>query len=108
MCSSDLYVYGGESWAEGGFDCSGLTQWAYKQVGISIPRTATTQYNGLKKVSSPIVGDLVVYASGGSIQHVGMYIGNGQIVHSPDVGKFVEVRSVNFNTMSIYGYVRPY
>lgn len=102
------YVYGGESWAEGGFDCSGLTQWAYKQVGISIPRTATTQYNGLKKVSSPIVGDLVVYASGGSIQHVGMYIGNGQIVHSPDVGKFVEVRSVNFNTMSIYGYVRPY
>lgn len=100
------YVYGGSSLS--GFDCSGLTQWVYKQVGISIPRTATMQYYGLKKVSTPLPGDIIIYASYGSIQHAGIYIGNNQIIHAPDVGRNVEIRTLNFYTMSIYGIVRGY
>ncbi|MFB0918031.1 MAG: SH3 domain-containing protein [Clostridiaceae bacterium] len=100
------YVYGGSSMS--GFDCSGLTQWVYKQAGISIPRTATMQYYGLKKVSTPEPGDIIIYASYGSIQHAAIYIGNGQIIHAPDVGRNVEIRALNFYTLSIYGILRGY
>lgn len=65
------------------FDCSGLTTYAYRQVGISLPRTSRAQYSGAgRKVSVKDIqpGDLVFYYGGPS--HVGIYIGGGKIVHA--------------------------
>lgn len=69
------------------FDCSGLTQWSYRQNGISIPRTSGAQYSASSRVSKSDlkVGDLVFFrgTTGGSgISHVGIYIGGGRFVHA--------------------------
>lgn len=80
------YVYGGS--APGGFDCSGLTMYLYKQFGYSLPHTASGQYaNCGVKVSRGELqpGDLVFFTSpgaGGKINHVGIYTGNDQIIHA--------------------------
>jgi len=77
------YVYGGSS--PSGFDCSGFTQYIYKQFGISLYRTAASQYgNGVQVSKSQLIaGDLVFFKCGGStINHVGIYCGNGQFIHS--------------------------
>lgn len=100
------YVWGGESLSEGGFDCSGLAYWAYQQAGISIPRTSTSQYNGMTKVSNPEPGDLVIYAYGGDIVHTGIYIGEGKIIHAPDEGDVVRIANAQMYTLSTVGYVR--
>ncbi len=77
------YVFGGTTpW---GFDCSGFTQYVFRQIGISIPRTADTQYYNYPKVSSRNLqpGDLVffeTYEPGPS--HVGIYIGNGKMLQA--------------------------
>ena len=77
------------------FDCSGLMYAAYKQVGISLPRTSQTQISAGTSVSKGDLqpGDLVFYYSG--ITHVGMYIGNGQIVHAANPRSGVVTASVN-------------
>lgn len=82
------YVYGGSQ--PGGFDCSGLTSWAYAQSGKSIPRTSGAQWAGGQAVSVEDMqpGDIVVSYGGG---HVGIYIGNGQMVHAPTTGDVVKV-----------------
>lgn len=82
------YRYGGSG--PSGYDCSGLTSAAYRAAGITIPRTAATQYNASSKVSISDVqpGDLVFF---GDLSHVGIYIGNGQVIHSPRPGRSVEV-----------------
>lgn len=82
------YVYGGSQ--PGGFDCSGLTSWAYAQAGKSIPRTSGAQWSAGQAVSVNDMqpGDIVVSYGGG---HVGIYIGNGQMVHSPTTGDVVKV-----------------
>lgn len=82
------YVYGGSQ--PGGFDCSGLTSWAYAQAGKSIPRTSGDQWASGQAVSVDNMqpGDIVVSYGGG---HVGIYIGNGQMVHSPTTGDVVKV-----------------
>jgi cell wall-associated NlpC family hydrolase len=77
------YKYGGAS--PGGFDCSGFTSYIYSQFGISLYRTAAGQYgNGIAVSKADLIpGDLVFfccYSSG--IDHVGIYAGNGQIIHS--------------------------
>lgn len=77
------YLYGGSS--PSGFDCSGFTQYIYKQFGISLYRTAASQYGHGVQVSKSqlIAGDLVFFKCGGStINHVGIYCGNGQFIHS--------------------------
>ena len=86
------YVYGGA--APGGFDCSGLTMYLYKQFGYSLPHTASGQYAncGVKVSRSDLQpGDLVFFTSsgaGGRINHVGIYTGNDQIIHARySVGK---------------------
>ncbi|HID9512482.1 TPA: XkdQ/YqbQ family protein, partial [Clostridioides difficile] len=75
------YVYGAEG--PNTFDCSGFTQWCYKQIGISIPRTVATQSKAgkavdLKDKTKWKAGDLLCRVGGGSSNHVMMYIGNGQ------------------------------
>ena len=81
------YVWGGA--APGGFDCSGLTSWAYKQAGVTLPRSSRAQYGVGRSVSKSelIPGDLLFYGgSASSIHHVAMYIGNGMLVHASTTG----------------------
>ena len=85
------------------FDCSGLTTYCYAQVGISLGRTAQQQYNqvvaagNLKTDPSTFVaGDLVFWASGGSVYHVAIYIGGGQITHASDYSTGVITTSVYY------------
>lgn len=82
------------------FDCSGLTQYAYKQMGISIPRVAASQAQAGQRVSKSNlkIGDLVFFRtdSGSSrISHVGMYIGEGKMVHSPAPGYKVQTANIH-------------
>lgn len=77
----------------GAFDCSGLTSYAYRQAGKSIPRTARSQYGAVTKVSNPQPGDLVFFLNGA--EHVGIYIGGGKMVHAANPGRGVEVSSFN-------------
>jgi cell wall-associated NlpC family hydrolase len=85
------------------FDCSGLTSWAWKQAGVSIPRTSGGQH-GLKSVPMDQLqpGDLVTYYS--PVHHVAMYIGNGQIVHASTSSKPVYVTSVNYGGPNASGH----
>ena len=87
----DTYRLGGNGPSV--FDCSGLTSYAYRQNGISIPRTASAQYRAATKVSNPRPGDLVFFLNGA--QHVGIYIGNGKMVHAANPRRGVEVSSIN-------------
>lgn len=72
------------------FDCSGLTQAAWRAAGVSIPRTSQAQAAGLTRVpaSQVRVGDLVIYKAGNG--HVAIYIGNGQVIEAPRSGKAVQ------------------
>jgi peptidoglycan DL-endopeptidase LytE len=79
------YLWGGNTPA--GFDCSGLTSYVFNKVGVPIPRTAATQWSGLKAVSTPKPGDLVffeTYAPGPT--HVGIYLGNNQFIQAGSKG----------------------
>ena len=92
------YVWGGTSPA--GFDCSGLMQYVYKQLGYSINRVAEDQMkNGIPVSREDLQpGDLVgFYSSPGSgyISHVGMYVGNGIMIHAPHTGDVVKYTSID-------------
>jgi cell wall-associated NlpC family hydrolase len=100
------YVFGGTG--PGAYDCSGLTQAAWKAAGVSIPRTATAQMQGLPAVSGSAAqpGDLVFfYGNSSYVDHVGMYIGNGLVIHAPHPGASVEIVAVS--TMPLVSYARP-
>jgi peptidoglycan DL-endopeptidase CwlO len=81
------YVWGANG--PSGFDWSGLTQWSYAQAGVGLPRTSQAQrYAGRQvSLSEARPGDLVTYRNDAS--HVGMYMGNGQVVHAPYPGAAV-------------------
>ncbi|MDH6127258.1 NlpC/P60 family protein [Kitasatospora sp. GP82] len=84
------YVWGAEGSST--FDCSGLMMWAYGQAGVSLPRTSQEQAGVGSEVPSLAQaqpGDLVIYFS--DAHHVGMYIGNGLVVHAPHTGDVVKV-----------------
>jgi cell wall-associated NlpC family hydrolase len=90
------YVYGAET-KDVSFDCSGLTEAAYSSVGINIPRVAQAQYD-FGPVGSQVElmqpADLVYFSHSGStgaISHVGIYIGNGKMIHAPHSGSVVKV-----------------
>jgi cell wall-associated NlpC family hydrolase len=74
-----------------GFDCSGLTLYAYAQVGISLPHFTGSQYNSGVHVTRAQLrpGDLVFFYS--DLHHMGMYIGNGNIIHAPQTGEVVKI-----------------
>lgn len=85
------YVYGASG--PEAFDCSGLTQWSYAQAGKSIPRTSYDQLAGGQRVSGEwLPGDIISFYGGG---HVGIYIGDGNFVHSPTSGQTVHVASLD-------------
>ena len=80
-----------------GYDCSGLTLYAWAQAGVSLYHSAQMQYNGSSKVSiSQLqVGDLVFYGTSSSdISHVSIYIGGGQVVHAPNSQSVVQIGPV--------------
>lgn len=99
----DPYVYGGTG--PNGWDCSGLTSGAWAAAGVSVPRTSQGQFYGLPRVSMNALqpGDIIGYYGG--VSHVGIYIGNGQIVHSSRPGRPVSVASLY--SMPVMGAVRP-
>lgn len=93
------YVYGGTSLTNG-TDCSGFTQSVYAHFGISIPRTSRTQAGAGKSVSfdSLKAGDLIVYASNGTVNHVALYIGGGQVVHASSRKTGIKISTWNYRT----------
>lgn len=92
------YVWGGTG--PGGYDCSGLTWSAYQAAGIALPRTSRAQAGAGVPVDRAQLqpGDLIFFYS--PVGHVGMYIGNGQMVHSSTYGQPVAVVAVD----SVPGY----
>ena len=95
------YVWGAEGPVT--FDCSGLTKWAYKQVGIDLPHNTDSQKNAATKVvsiSEARVGD-ILYRKG----HVGIYIGNDQYIHAPQTGDVVKIANgANYFTHALQFY----
>jgi cell wall-associated NlpC family hydrolase len=87
------------------FDCSGLTSAAWKSVGVSLPRSSRSQAGAGTSVSKSNLqpGDLVFFYS--PVSHVGLYAGNGQIIHAPRPGKGVQYTSLN--SMPYAGAKRP-
>ncbi len=88
------YVYGGTS--PSGFDCSGLTYYVYKHFGITLVRTAAGQYssNGTSVSKSELKpGDLVMFCN--PVNHVGIYIGNGQMIHAANPSRGVTIDTIN-------------
>ncbi|MFE5817880.1 NlpC/P60 family protein [Streptomyces sp. NPDC056479] len=87
------YVYGATGTAS--YDCSGLTSWAYAQAGVGIPRTSQAQAGAGTHLSMSElkVGDLVIFY--GDLHHVGLYAGNGQVIHAPRSGTVVRYESIN-------------
>lgn len=89
------YVWGGTT--PSGFDCSGLVQYVLRDLGIDISRVTQTQC----KEGQPIAkgdlqpGDLVFFESNGDVHHVGIYIGNGQMIHAPRTGDVVKIQDMN-------------
>jgi cell wall-associated NlpC family hydrolase len=77
------------------FDCSGLTMYSWGKAGVSLPHSSRAQYSATKRVDRGSLqpGDLVFF--GRPIHHVGIYVGNGNMVHSPESGERVRVWSMN-------------
>lgn len=86
------YVSGGSG--PNSYDCSGLTQWAYAQAGVSITRTTYTQANDGTRIGRGelMPGDLVFF---NDLGHVGLYAGNGTVIHAPYPGKVVRYESMS-------------
>ncbi|AOP50230.1 NlpC/P60 family protein [Streptomyces lydicus] len=97
------YVWGATG--PSSYDCSGLTQAAYKAAGVDLPRTTWDQVKVGQRVATSDLqpGDLVFFFD--DISHVGMYIGGGKMIHAPHPGADVREESIYY--MPIYGSVRP-
>ncbi len=87
------------------FDCSGLTKYAWGRVGVYLPHQSRAQYASLPHVpiSDAQPGDLIFYYS--PISHVGIYLGGGQLIHSPQTGSSVKIANVNWG--KVVGVARP-
>jgi cell wall-associated NlpC family hydrolase len=100
------YVWGATG--PGSYDCSGLTQAAWKAAGVDLPRTTYDQVNAGTTVSLSAArpGDLIFFYD--NIGHVGLYIGNGMMIHAPKPGTYVREESIFYDgESSIHSVVRP-
>ncbi|NLB20003.1 MAG: hypothetical protein GX829_04025, partial [Clostridium sp.] len=90
------YVWGGTS--PGGFDCSGFIQYVYRAQGINLPRTSGGQASSgsYVSISNAQPGD-IVYFGQSRVTHVGIYIGNNRMIHSPSPGKSVMITNMNWH-----------
>lgn len=88
------YVWGGTT--PDGFDCSGLVQYVMKSLGIDVSRTSQEQIKNGVAVSKGDLqpGDLVFFESNGDVHHVGIYVGNGMMIHAPRTGDVVRYQSI--------------
>jgi peptidoglycan DL-endopeptidase CwlO len=98
----DSYQFGASGPSQ--WDCSGLTMGSWGAAGVSLPHNAAAQWDVVAHISRGDLkpGDLVFY---NSLAHVGIYVGNDQIIDAPREGEPVDVRSIN-RGMPIYGYGR--
>ncbi len=90
------YVPGGRN--PGGFDCSGLVQWAYQSVGVKLPRTAREQSvigQRITRVEDMRAGDIVAFRHPRRGYHTGIYVGDGKFVHSPRRRSSVKISSLD-------------
>lgn len=87
------------------FDCSGFTRYTWRSAGVSLPHSSRAQYASLPHVPAGELqpGDLLFF--GNPIHHVGMYVGGGQMIHAPETGSTVEVRSMS--RRDFVGAARP-
>lgn len=95
------YVWGGTTPGKA-LDCSGLTQWAYGQAGVNLPRVAQDQWNvntGTRvNFANLRVNDQVFFTNstaGGKVTHTGIYVGNGQFIHAPQTGDVVKISTIS-------------
>jgi cell wall-associated NlpC family hydrolase len=97
------YVWGATG--PSSFDCSGLTQAAWKAAGVTLPRTTYDQIDAGTRVSRDQLqpGDLVFFYT--DVSHVGIYVGNGKMIHAPKPGDVVQYAPLDW--MPYYGAVRP-
>lgn len=88
-----------------GYDCSGLTSAAWRAAGVALPHNARAQYGAVARIGRDQLrpGDLVFYYS--DIHHVGLYVGDGRIIHAPQHGE--RIRFDRFDFQPIHGYGRP-
>jgi cell wall-associated NlpC family hydrolase len=104
------YVWGGESEAEGGYDCSGLMQYAFARAGIRLPRVAADQARAgwVIPYSKAEPGDMLIWANDptapGYISHIALYLGDGKMIAAPRRGTVVQVQDVY--TRNMKGAVR--
>lgn len=93
------YVWGGTSLTNGA-DCSGFVQSIFKNYGVSLPRTSREQAKSGTEISSSELkpGDLIFYAKGGSINHVAIYIGSGQVIHASSPKTGIKISAYNYRT----------
>ncbi len=87
------YRYGGQD-PEGGFDCSGLVRYLYGLQGVALPRTTREQQHAGSRIrlDQALPGDLLFYSFGRrGIDHVALYLGDGQAIHAPSTGRHVIV-----------------
>ena len=93
------YVYGGTSLTNG-TDCSGFTMRIYEHFGYSIPRTSGAQASYFRGISSSEAkpGDLFFYGSGGRVNHVAMYIGNGQVIHASNARTGIKISNAFYRS----------
>jgi cell wall-associated NlpC family hydrolase len=98
------YQYGGSS-PETGFDCSGFTMWSWSHAGVYLPHSSAAQYASFPQVAQSDLqpGDLVFFYS--PISHVGIYVGGGSMIHSPQTGSVVSVVPIYWDSFA--GAVRP-
>jgi cell wall-associated NlpC family hydrolase len=99
------YRYG--AMGPGRFDCSGLTRWAYKRIGKSLPHSSAAQAHQVKRISRRNAhrGDLVFFYSRGGVYHVAIFAGHGRIWHSPYSGARVR-RDKIWTSRIFFGRVR--
>lgn len=81
------YRFGGNT--PQGLDCSGLVEMAYRAAGLQVPRTAHDQFRELPGVDEARPGDLLFFGSGRKATHVGIYLGDRQMIHAPGRGRQV-------------------